>query len=626
MRIGFAEVRHPLLLSSALALLLAGCPSAPRGDRLADPEIASIAPRSGPRTGGNVVRVEGSGFGSSPFVTLGGADVQEFVLVTDRAIEFVAPADVIGPAALSVFNASGGRRTVVDAYFFEPLPARSYAGRYFADSPDLAGANVVVVSTAGTISGLDLSVSALVTGEIAGLLRDGSGAPVVGHAVVAQRADGSFPPIAFPSGLDGAYRIPGLAPGAWYVRTAAGPDSLFPDQAWNASYDLATATAVSVNAGGTTEDVDFTLLEGATITGEVSSAITGAGVDGVTVFALSVPSDSLRFAYAVTAGTNGTFAMRGLAPGDYQLVAFSFGTGLVNEYFEESLTPAGATLVTVSSGTAAVADFVLDEAGSISGSVVEDGELGPLPYVSIFARDIDRGLVHSSSTGVDGTYLLQGLPPGNYQLEAPELGQFLGGFPTGAGSPIVVVTAGVEVADQNFLGRLGEEPCADPASHGTVSGLVLGAGGAKVLRATIFVSPVNGGETAVATSGLDGRYTAGCVVPGEYEVQVFATNTDLVTQAWPGGVTVTAGNDVIGVDFALARGAKLEGRVRDAATNATLANVPVRVTSQSTGVSRTTVTGPDGRWSADRTSAGGLGAGNWTMEARPHVQQEFAAP
>lgn len=580
------------------------------------------------------MRVEGSGFGTSPFVTLGGADVQEFVLVTDSAIEFLAPADVVGPAALAVFNESGGRRTVLDAYFYEPLPARSYAGRWFADAPDAAGANVVVVTSAGTISGLDVSVAPLATGDIAGVLTDALGAPVVGHAVVAQRLDGTFPPVAFPSGLDGAYRIQGLAPGAWVVRTAAAADSLFFDQAWNGQASLTTATPVTVIAGETSDGVDFTLVEGGSITGNVTAAAGGGGLDGVTVFALSVPADSLRFAYAVTAGSDGAFAMRGMSPGDYQLVALSFGQGLVNEYFEESLTPAGATLVTVTTGGALAADFALDAAGAISGSVIEEGGLGPLPYVTVFAEDVDRGLVHSSSTGVDGSYLLQGLAPGNYRLEAPELGQFLGGVPTETGSPLVVVTAGVEETEKNFLGRLGETPCADPPGHGTVSGLVLGAGGAKVLRATVLLLPISGGAGTTAISGLDGRWTATCVVPGDYQVRVIATNSDLVAQFWsnagPGGAattfTVAAGMNVVDRDVALSRGAKLEGRVRDAATNVTLFNVPVRVVNAITGESRTTVTGPDGRWAVDRTSQGGLAPGNWKVEARPHVQQEFAAP
>src|SRR4051812_46287166 len=120
-------------------LLLAGCRG--RDHRIAtpaDPVITAISPNAGPRTGGNVVHILGSGFGAHPFVTFGARNVTDFAAASDSDLAVVVPADLIGPANVTVVTADGGIRSVLDAYYFMPLAPRSHDGRWFADAPDLA--------------------------------------------------------------------------------------------------------------------------------------------------------------------------------------------------------------------------------------------------------------------------------------------------------------------------------------------------------------------------------------------------------------------------------------------------------------------------------------------------------
>ena len=574
--------------------------------------IDAISPNAGPRTGGFVVRIEGSGFGASPFVTLGANEVESLVLVTDEAIELVAPADRVGPASLTVVNESGGRATVVDAFFFHPLDPIAWDGRWFADAPDEASANLVVVTSSETLSQLDLALPRAATGAIAGVLTSG-GAPLAGHRVIASR--GSERLSAY-SGVDGAYRIAGLRTGAWIVTTGESLESALVDEAWPDTPDPSLAATVDVD-GNTVSGIDFELVAGGTIIGTVSGGT--SALAGVTVYAVPESPNALQFAYAST-DELGSYVLSGLAPGTYRLVAFAFGTGFANEYYGDALDPDDATPV-VSASDVVTADFELDAAGSLSGSITElSATPGPLPFVLVIAHDVDRDLDYTSATGVDGTYVVSGLPPGNYTVRAPEIGQWFPAATTSTDAQTVVVVAGQDTDAISFLGRIGDAPCDDPAGAGTVAGEVRGSLGETILRAQAQLIPVSGGDLAIAVSGLDGAWEASCVEPGEYALRIVAPSTNLVRFDWPSTLVVTSGGSMAGFDVELQRGARLEGRVRDAESGAAIGGAPVRVRHVPTGASRLSVTGFDGRWSADRTSQGGLAPGEWRVEGLPAVQ------
>ena len=562
------------------------------------------------------MRIEGSGFGAAPFVTFGAGNVAAFQSESDTLLEVVVPPDQVGPANITVVAASGARTTALAGYYYLPIAAIPFAPRFYANAASSSSANLVLVlSTNDRLTGIDLELPRAASGAIAGRLLGPAGEPLVGHAVIATPQNGGDA-IAMPSGVDGRYRIDGLVPGEWIVTTRESRTSPLVDEAFAGVEDAAAATPVTVLADQVADGVDFTLGTGATITGQVRG---GAPLENVTVFALDAAGRSLQFTYATT-DSAGLYSLRGLAPGSYRLVAFAPGGDRVSGFWPDAFDYASATPIAVSGTGAVTADFDLALGATISGQVIEAGSLLPIPRVVLVGHEVTRDLDFTTATGVDGTYALPPIPAGSYRLEAPELGQFYDAVTTTAGATLVLVTSGAASPGRNWLGRLDHEPsCGSPATTATFSGKVTGPGGAAVLRAVVTLV---GPTIASTTSGVDGRWTLGCLPPGTWSIDVHVPGSDFPRRTATAFATVLPASTTQ-IDVTLSHGPVLKGQIRDSATHAPLANVLVEAHAQAGGETGFTVTAPDGTWRLDRFPSGGLNLDSYVIEAPGSVQTEY---
>jgi alpha-tubulin suppressor-like RCC1 family protein len=114
------------------------------------PTVTKLSVKGGPATGGTVVMITGTEFGSNPTgVSFAGVPATSFKLVNIATIEVVAPPGVAGPADVRVTTAGGTSATTKkDQFRYAP----EVEGVSPANGP-LAGGNTVTITGTGFVVG-----------------------------------------------------------------------------------------------------------------------------------------------------------------------------------------------------------------------------------------------------------------------------------------------------------------------------------------------------------------------------------------------------------------------------------------------------------------------------------------
>ena len=216
---------------------------------------------------------------------------------------------------------------------------------------------------------------------------------------------------------NGAYRFVNLRSGHYEVWREAGTAGL------PAFYEPETCI-VTVERGSLTESVDFPVIMGVRVTGNVvdvnGSPVRGAKVEGV---GYQLSESSTRAlpggtTHACLTGPDGTFELVGLTAGDQLRLGAAKGDELISEGFGP---------VPIDTGGLSDVELILHPTASISGRVT-DSQGVPLADVSVWPRcdsafrSRDRVLM-GIPTGSDGSFDIIGLAAGVYKLRlTPEWG------------------------------------------------------------------------------------------------------------------------------------------------------------------------------------------------------------
>ena len=467
----------------------------------------------------------------------------------------------------------------------------------------IASGTPITVSAGATTSGIDFSfdaapLSAALSGTV---VQDGSLTPLGGVPVWAYAGD--LPVASGTTNALGQYTVM-VPPGAYRVRTDVAPANFVDEWQDGRCVGCAgTSPAVVVGPGAAISGLGFSLAPGGAISGRIACATTTADFTvppGISVFnSAGVLVRRGESPFGVCTPTGADYLISGLAAGQYYLLArdtpfVAFGIRpsggiLIDKLYGEIPCAAvdcdvrrGAPVTVTAGGTTTGIDF-----GMTKGASSSVGEFGS-GKVSIFDdRGVElTGVVRSSFLSLQQVV---GLPPGTYFIKSGS--QLHSGItchdcPPTSGTPIIIRPGDLSFPVTSMGPGLNFGT--PPVRH--IGGAIADAVGAAPLS-TVAVEVVTGAGQVVARAVTDmfGRYSVGPLAPGTYYVrtsndrgyvdEVYDNQLCATCDPRTGSpVTVGAGSDVAGIDFALAAGGIISGAVADT-DGLPLASIPVSLFS-----------------------------------------------
>ncbi|MBK8283879.1 MAG: carboxypeptidase regulatory-like domain-containing protein [Ahniella sp.] len=453
-------------------------------------------------------------------------------------------------------------------YVFSGLAGSTYAlvSRGTPGFVDLAWPNVacpqscnglngtpIAVVTGGSATGIDLSLSS--GGEISGTVRNSAtNLPIPGAAVQVYNSS-AIPVNQIATNASGNYALGNLADGSYYVRTQNSlgfVNEVFVDRNCGGYCDMLAGDAVAISGGAPVGLVDFSLDAGGSISGRLTSAVSGAGIALAEVQALDVNG---LIASRTSTNATGQFTLGGLQPGTYK-VRTSNTAGFVNQIYRTptvlscSPSPCLLSAGTGISVTGAVSniDMALSPGGTISGTAA-DLFNNPLPTGVAILLD-SNGIEVMSVTINNGLFEFNGLANGSYYVlirNSSGLVDLL--YPnapcpagacniTASGTPIVLSgtrQAGVNSAFASVDLRLPEGR--------EISGQVT-RGGLPFAGVTVSIYNTSGSVVATGVTDALGRYETTGGLPAGAGISYFAATTSPSTRGAADGSINEAWNNV----------------------------------------------------------------------------------
>ncbi len=496
---------------------------------------------------------------SATFTAVAGPQVQDVVMATGGAITGTVTGS--GSVALSGVTVSATNGTdVVSAttdglghYTIGGLPTGSYGVTYSGPPAYLDGRAAVVWVTAPGTTTLDRNLAPGAT--VSGTVVDGHGQPVAGVRVGVGPAGSDITcgsPHEATTAADGSFTVPGLTPGVYDVAFGfpgcARQDANVVGEHWQDVAPGQAPTPVTL-VGGQTMSLAAHVTRYAVVSGTATVGGVASGDAEVSAWAVGASSPE---ATTYADGT-GRFALP-VPAGDYKLRVRPLT--LPAYWYSLAPDPVLATVVSVATETDQAG---LSLAAPFTGAIVGQVTSGGAPFTgggTVEAYDSRDRLVASAGIGATGGYRIDGLPTGQYRLDAHGYGAtevWVGGagFTTATVEPVVdgaTTTADIAIPGAALFGTI----------RPTVS-----AGGTPVTGDVQVLDAATG--AFVTDCYLDPQFgCSGIAVPaGSYQLLVYSATAGYAS-TWYGGtsqatatvVSVTGGTDTP-VSVALQQGGSI---------------------------------------------------------------------
>lgn len=318
------------------------------------------------------------------------------------------------------------------------------------------------------------------------------------------------------------------------------------------------AAALALALGGVTAAA---AVESSGDTGSISGTVIRDD-DGMPVAGVTVSANGPTWASDVTDST-GSYTLPNLAAGSYIVSFFPEGTDLKRAYWEGVDGYSLATPVVVGDGEAVPSiNASLVQGGAIQGTVTREDDGSGIDGAEVQALDSSNEIVAATTADASGEYTLNGLPTGSYRVrfastDAELLAEYWEGSYEWDTAKYVAVVEKETVAGID----------ASLVVAGYISGTVTGEADDQPLSAMVIVYGVDeSSDMPSVNTDLDGSYRV-AVAPGTYKVRFLSRG--LVEEYWEDAadwdaaktITVTARQEVVGIDATLEPGATITGTV-----------------------------------------------------------------
>lgn len=358
------------------------------------------------------------------------------------------------------------------------------------------------------------------------------------------------------------------------------------------------------------------------ITGQVTNALTGAGVAGATVN-LYFGSTLETHVQTDSGGDYNT------GPWPFQSYTVQFvdnGAGYGNVWYKNQPTQSQATPVTISSGTGATANQAL-QPDQVTGQLTDRLTGQAISGVDVELMNETGGKVADTTTDSGGNYSFSVLPGGTYEVQFNpgaantnyNIAYYGGTSPTG-----FTVTPGQTTSGIN--GQL--------LGGGVLGGTVTNSAGQGIPSTGVQIVNVNTGYYYYTTTHSDGTYEIDGLTAGNYQLLFLpGPGEDYVYQYYSGKsnaaasqtVMVSVGQVTSHVDATLAPAATVSGTVTDATTGLPVSDARVYVYDLGGGYptyvnNNNTTTDSNGNW-----SVAGLPTGTYQVQFAPPYPSKYAS-
>ena len=426
-------------------------------------------------------------------------------------------------------------------YSITGLEAGTYEVRVKADGYELrVETNVVVTNNNNTVKNItNLTVEGIITGRVV----QPDETTGIADAYVSADDDEGFMRFA-KTDAGGNYTIDKLRAATYTVTVLYGVSN----------YEFPENEDIVVTAGSTTSNV--VLVGVVPPTGKISGTVTESdgttAIEGASVFA----TDSAEEVVAFDA-TDST--------GNYELSALPTGSYSVTASRSTGAKIAVISNVSVTDGQTTDQDLAVP-GGSISGTVKNSSQTAIEGATLTAMKD---GKVYETTSAADGTYIIEALPAGTYQVTVdPNENDYVA-------SKIddVIVVANQETSNQDF--SLGQD--------GKISGTITNTSQEPIEGAVVVAVEPDDAEndpTAAfipAITDASGNYTIAHLRTGTYTICVSANNYVSDTET---SVSVTVGQTTSGKNFSLGTsGGAISGTVYEADGQTPIENAMVQCLS-----------------------------------------------